>query len=39
MSEIKDFLLELAEKFIDLLDKLISMDFKSDVQDDGLRKH
>lgn len=39
MNDIKEFLLELAEKFIDLLDKLISMDFKSDIQDDGLRKH
>ena len=39
MKDIKEFLLELAEKFIDLLDKLISMDFKSDIQDDGLRKH
>lgn len=39
MNDIKEFLLELAEKFIDLLDKLISMDFRSDAQDDGLRKH
>ena len=37
-ENVREFLLTLAEKAINLIDRLTSMDFRDDIHDEGLKK-